>query len=229
MKLDFDDGKANFSNVPPGLAGTIHDQAVTTSLIQPDQLAMGVATHPIKKLVIDFDAVWIGWGKFQLDRPAVPGRRVGLAQLARAKNWSNTVNFHLGAEGELSDNWLLRGGVLIDPTPSPENTLGPDIPDSTRMNLALGGTWRHDSGIHVDVGYQFILLTGQTSTLPQFPGDYGGFANVLGLSLGYSTPKVKEALLLPPADVTPPSARGGPTPAPGTTGPTPAPAPAPAL
>jgi len=35
---------------------------------------------------------------------------------------------------------MLRGGVLVDPTPSPADTLGPDIPDSTRVNLALGGT-----------------------------------------------------------------------------------------
>jgi len=60
--LDFE-GDAHFNNVPRGLAGTIHDQAVTTQFTMPDQLALGVATHPIKKLVIDFDAVWFGWSK----------------------------------------------------------------------------------------------------------------------------------------------------------------------
>ena len=114
---------------------------------------------------------------------------------------------------------------------------GPTSRTRTRVNLAIGGSYRHDSGIHADLGYQFILLTGQTSTLPQFPGDYGGFANVLGLSLGYTTPKAKEALNLPPADatpegMTPPPPDAAPVPPPTTPEPTPAapaPAPPPAL
>lgn len=243
--LDFDDGKAHFNNVPQGLARTIHDQAATTSFTMPDQLAMGVATHPIKKLVIDFDAVWLGWSKVREINIQFQDPASASLNSPERKDWSNTVNFHLGAEGELSDNWLLRGGVLLDPTPSPSNTLGPDIPDSTRVNLAIGGTYRHDSGIHLDAGYQFILLTGQASTLPQFPGDYGGFVNLLGLSVGYSTPKAKEALNLPPPDatpegmtpppegatpppggMTPPPPDAAPVPAPTTPEPTPAPPPA---
>ena len=188
---------------------------------------MGVATHPIKKLVIDFDAVWLGWSRFRSIDSTSRTTRAARSTRRSAKNWHDTVNFHIGAEGELSDNWMLRGGVLFDPSPSPSNTLTPDIPDSTRVNFAVGGTWKHESGIHVDLGYQFIILTGKTSTLPQFPGDYGGFANVLGLSIGYSTPKAKEALNLPPADLTPPP--GDTTPAPADTTPAPAPAPPPAL
>jgi long-chain fatty acid transport protein len=193
VKLNFDDGKAHFGNVPAGLAGAIHDQAVTTSVVLPDQLTMGVATHPVKKLVIDFDAVWIQWSYLKSIDLTFPNDASGTLNKSLPKNWHDTVNFHIGAEGELSDHWMLRGGVLIDPSPSQSNTLTPDIPDSTRVNLAIGGTWKHDIGIHVDVGYQFIILTGKTSTVAAFPGDYGGFANVLGISIGYTTPKAKEA------------------------------------
>jgi long-chain fatty acid transport protein len=193
VKLKFDDGKAHFSNVPAALSGAIHDQAVTTSVVLPDQLTMGVATHPVKKLVIDFDAVWIQWSYLRSIDLTFPNDASGSLNKSLGKNWHDTVNFHLGAEGELSDHWLLRGGVLVDPSPSPANTLTPDLPDATRVNLALGGTWRHESGVHVDVGYQFILLTGKTSTVQAFPGDYGGFAQVLGITIGYATPKAKEA------------------------------------
>jgi long-chain fatty acid transport protein len=225
-KLNFDDGKAHFGGVPAALQGAIHDQAVTTSFVMPDQLAMGVATHPVKKLVIDFDAVWINWSHVHSIDLRFPNDASGALNKSLPKNWNNTVNFHIGAEGELSDNWMLRGGVLIDPSPSPSDTLTPDVPDSTRVNLAVGGTWKHDSGIHVDVGYQFIILTGKTSTNAALPGDYGGFANVLGISFGYTTPKTKEALNLPPADATPPPSDAAPAPAPTTPETTPAPAPA---
>ena len=193
VKLKFDDGKAHFGNVPAGLAGAIHDQAVSSSVILPDQLTMGVATHPVKKLVIDFDAVWIQWSYLRSIDLTFPNDASGTLNKSLPKNWHDTVNFHIGAEGELSDNWMLRGGILLDPSPSQSNTLTPDLPDATRVNFAIGGTWKHESGVHVDVGYQFILLTGKTSTVAALPGDYGGFANVLGISIGYRTPKAKQA------------------------------------
>jgi long-chain fatty acid transport protein len=227
VKTEFDNGLAHFSNVPVALQGAIHDQDVRTSLINPDSLAFGVATHPVKKLVIDFDAVYIRWSHFKSIDLRFPNDASGSLSNVQAKNWDDTVNFHLGAEGELNDIWQLRGGILVDPSPSPANTLTPDIPDSMRINLALGGSWRHESGIHVDAGYQFIILTGKTSTAPGFPGDYGGFVNILGLTVGYTTPKEKEALNLPPADITPPPADAAPPPPPTT--PEPAPAPPPAL
>lgn len=232
-KVEFNDGLADFKNVPPGLQGAIHDQAVRTSLVNPDSLQLGVATRPIKKLVIDFDAVWIQWSHFKSIDLRFPDDASGSLNQTQPKNWDNTVNFHLGAEGELSDHWMLRGGVLVDPTPAPANTLTPDIPDSTRVNLALGGTWKHESGIHVDAGYQFIILTGKTSTAPGFPGDYGGFVNILGLSIGYTTPKEKvvEASNEPPPEMTPapaPMDTTAPPAQPVAPPPEPAPAPAPA-
>ena len=154
---------------------------------------MGVATHPVKKLVIDFDAVWIQWSYLRSIDLTFPNDASGTLNKSLPKNWHDTVNFHIGAEGELSDNWMLRGGILLDPSPSQSNTLTPDLPDATRVNFAIGGTWKHESGVHVDVGYQFILLTGKTSTVAALPGDYGGFANVLGISIGYRTPKAKQA------------------------------------
>jgi long-chain fatty acid transport protein len=215
VKLKFD-GDGHFSNVPIALAGAIHDQPVNTSVVLPDQLTMSVATHPVKKLVIDFDAVWIQWSYLRSIDLNFPNDASGSLNKSLPKNWHDTVNFHLGAEGELSDSWMLRGGVLIDPSPSQSNTLTPDIPDSTRVNLAVGGTWKHQSGVHVDVGYQFIILTGKTSTVAAFPGDYGGFANVLGISIGYATPKAKEASNW----VDPAGAGGEPPPAPPSDAPT---------
>lgn len=193
VKLKFNDGKAHFGNVPASLGGAIHDQSVTSSVVLPDQLTMGVATHPVKKLVIDFDAVWIQWSYLRSIALTFPNDASGTLNKTLPKNWHDTVNFHIGAEGELGEHWMLRGGILYDPSPSPTNTLTPDLPDSNRVNLALGGTWKHESGFHVDVGYQFIILTGKTSTVASLPGDYGGFAQVLGISLGYATPKAKEA------------------------------------
>jgi long-chain fatty acid transport protein len=181
------DGKAHFDSVPAEFGNTLVDQRVTTSLTTPDILQMGAASHPIKDLVIDVDVVWYGWSKFRSIDTTFPNDATGTLSSSEAKNWKNTVNVHAGAEGVISESWRVRGGVLFDPTPSPSSTLAPDVPDADRLSLAVGGGYVHPSGLRVDLAYQFLLAFKKTSTLPQFPGDYSGIVNIVGLSLGYQT------------------------------------------
>jgi long-chain fatty acid transport protein len=93
------DGDAHFSdNVPVPLRSTFHDQRVKTSITTPDVLQMGVATHPIKNLVLDLDVAWYGWSKFRSIDINFPNDTSGLLSTSQAKNWSNTVNVHVGGE-----------------------------------------------------------------------------------------------------------------------------------
>jgi long-chain fatty acid transport protein len=180
------DGDAHFDNVPVELGGTLRDQRVTTSITTPDSLHMAVASRPIDNLVIDLDIAFYGWAKFRsidIHFPATPS-----LDAPEPKNWHNTVNAHLGGEFAIDDSWRVRAGVLYDPSPSPAETLAPDVPDSDRLNLAAGGTYAHPSGFRVDLGYQFLFVLKRTSTLPQLPGDYSGFVNIIGVSVGYRTP-----------------------------------------
>jgi long-chain fatty acid transport protein len=187
VKLNFD-GDAHFSNVPPSFASTLRDQAVSTSLTQPDSLAFGVASRPIEPLLIDVDVVWLGWSKLRSVDLRFPDDASGTLSNSSAKNWSSGVNFHVGGEARVHDNWRVRAGVLYDPSPSPANTLTPDVPDANRLNLAAGGSYVHPSGFHVDLGYQFLVLFSKTSTAPPLYGEYGGNVNILGITLGYRSP-----------------------------------------
>jgi long-chain fatty acid transport protein len=228
IRTDFDDGQAHFSNVPPTLAGTIHDQKVTTGLTHPDQLAIALATHPIDDLVIDAEIVWLGWGKFRSIDINFPDDRSGTLSSSEPKNWSSGINYHLGAEGKVHKNWFVRGGMLYDPSPAPSNTLTPDIPDADRLNLAVGGSYRHDCGFRVDLGYQFLVLFKKHSDSPVFPGDYGGNVNILGISLGYVQPRTPESTAAPaPEPEANPPAESAPAPAPAEGTPTGEPAPSP--
>ena len=187
VKFDFD-GEAHFNNVPIELQGILHDQRVTTSIVTPDVLQMGAASHPIKNLVIDVDVQWYGWAKFHSIDIHFPNDASRTLSSSEPKSWRNTVNIHVGGEAAIDDAWRIRAGVLYDPTPSPASTLTPDIPDSDRLNLAVGGGYYHPSGFHVDLGYQLLLVLKKTSTAPVFPGDYSGIVNIIGVSVGYRTP-----------------------------------------
>ncbi len=230
VKLNFD-GSAHFENIPLPFVSTIHDQRVKTSLTQPDTLAIGLASRPIPQLVVDLDFVWSDWKKVHAIDINFPDDQSGSLSSTQAKNWKNTVNVRIGGELSVADAWRVRAGALYDKSPSPDQTLTPETPDANRLNLALGGGYVHKSGFRADLGYQFIMLFEKTSTAPQLPGQYSGFVNLVGISIGYSVPIGKATNSTPPpASVEPAPVTAAPSapivaPAPVETPPAPMPEP----
>jgi len=59
-------GNAHFSGVEdPSLRTTLRDQPITANFKLPDQIGAGVAFRPVDRLLLDFDAVYYGWQRFQ--------------------------------------------------------------------------------------------------------------------------------------------------------------------
>ena len=187
VKLSFD-GLAHFENVPSPLQYAIHDQRGGTSLLTPDTFAMGAAFWPTPSLLLAADVVWYGWGNLRSVDLAFPDDASNTLASSKPKSWHNVVNYHVGAEAIVAEAWRVRGGIVYDPSPSPKDTLTPDIPDADRINFALGGSYIHPSGFRAEVGYTLVAFLSADSTSPELPGKYGGFANVLGISLGYRSP-----------------------------------------
>jgi long-chain fatty acid transport protein len=182
-------GNASFTNIPESFSGTLHDQAITSRFVMPDTFQFGVAYRPIPKLVLDLDVDYFGWNHFQSIDIHFPNDTTGTLSQSQPKNWSSNVQVHLGTEYMINDTWTIRGGAMYDPTPSPDNTITPDLPDANRVNIAVGGSWHHKSGFYVDLAYEAVILIPQDSTAPQLPGTYSGFANIVALAVGYATPK----------------------------------------
>jgi len=192
VKLNFD-GHAHFENIPPPLTAAIHDQRVSSSLTQPDSLALGIASRPIPGLVLDVDLVWFDWKKVTSVAMNFPDDQTGALSTSLRKDWKNTVSLSMGGEAKVAGSWRVRAGVMVDPSPSPADTLSPETPDADRLNLALGVGYRHGSGMYADLGYQLILLFKKPSTAPELPGEYGGLVHILGISVGYASARAPSA------------------------------------
>lgn len=211
------DGHGHFDDVPAAFAPIFHDQAVSTGLTNPDQFAVGASTRPIKSLLFDFDVVWTGWSKLRSIDIDFPNDTSHSLSSSEPKNWHDTVNYHLGGEGVIARDWRVRGGLLFDPTPSPEQTLAADLPDASRLNIAVGGGYVHPIGVRVDLAYQILVLLNHTSTFPTLPGQYGGVVNIVGISVGYTLPNREtppsDSTIQPGAPPPPPTAPPPPPPA----------------
>jgi long-chain fatty acid transport protein len=149
----------------------------------PASLGLGVAVTPIPRLTLAFDANWVRWSS--LEQLFFELQTTAAASPPAPKNWEDRWNFRLGGEYGVTDALAVRAGIVYDPTPSPEETLSPDLPDADRLRFSVGAGYAFSS-FRVDAGYQLVVLQEQRSTFPPLPGTYSGTAHVIGLTLGYS-------------------------------------------
>lgn len=176
------EGRADFQNVVPELAGTLVDQGVRTSVRLPDIAYLGVSSRPVKNLRLGVDLHHVFWSQFRqlalrFDDPALNSDNV--------KKWRDVSSLHFGGEYALTPRAQVRAGFTFDPTPSPVSTLTPDLPDATRYKVSVGGGYAFGD-LRLDAAYQLVLLQETTSTAEGFPGSYKGTAHVVALTLGYS-------------------------------------------
>lgn len=184
-------GTAEFTDVPPSptLQAVFKNQPVSTDITLPDIVAFGVALRPTADWLIDFDAVWYSWqtfGGLDIRFPQTPSLT---AQSYQPKRWKAATNYHLGTEYRVSNRWRARAGVLYDISPAPDDTLGPELPDSNRINFALGGGYK--AGMwSLDAAYQYIHFLPRESTSTSSsangfnPAEYKNGAHAFSLTVG---------------------------------------------
>jgi long-chain fatty acid transport protein len=190
-------GNAHFTNVPPEFQGTIHDQAAKTTVHTPATFGVGIAYWPIPALRLAFDADYVGWQVVRNlsitfpETPPTPPNTLGPLDTFLPKNWHHSWNYHLGGEYVVNEQWRVRAGIMYDQTPSPNDTITPDLPDFDRVNIGAGAGYRYYN-FNFDLGYQLIILTHNTSTaiVPPpstlvSPATYNGTANIISFTIGY--------------------------------------------
>jgi len=182
VNLNFS-GNAHFENVPPSYTGTFKDQTATTKLKLPDTFGFGIAVRPIPELVIDLDLNYFAWQQFQAIDIKFENPQLNTYE---AKQWAHSWNYRIGAEYTLNEHIQLRTGILYDKNPGPTYTLLPDIPDTDRINIGIGGTYRFGA-FRFELAYQFIKFLGETSTYPnpKYQYEYGATAHVIALTFGF--------------------------------------------
>jgi long-chain fatty acid transport protein len=182
VKLDFE-GTGDFDIADPYRSQLPPDGDIATTITLPQSIAGGIAYDPTPELEIEFNAVWINWAKFEELRIALPGD----AESVAVQNYKNTVSYRLGLEYALKPQQMaLRAGFIYDPTPIPNTTLSPQLPDIDRKNITIGASKQFgDFAAHLGLLW---VTPGERKTsdamyMPEFKGTYGVQAFVASLQL----------------------------------------------
>jgi len=188
VKLDFKDGRANFSPANPDFAPALPDQPGTASITLPDIITAGVMGRPRDDLALTFDAnlvLWSAYDRIDIDFQTAPDRAI-------VPNGRNAVTLRGGADWTFParcPGLHLRGGLIYDRSAIPSSNLGPGLPDADRIDVAAGAGYGrgHFRG---DLGYLLVVFLPADATGGQEGpvGTYRTVAHLIGLTLAATWP-----------------------------------------
>jgi long-chain fatty acid transport protein len=188
VKLGFDDGRANFNPANPDFAPVLPDQGGRASITLPDIITVGVMGRPRDDLALTFDAnlaLWSTYDRINIDFQTAP-------DLAIVPSGRNTFTLRGGADWTFPARWPglhLRGGLIYDRSAIPSSNLGPGLPDSDRIDVALGAGYGRGH-LRGDLGYLLVVFLPADSTGGQEGpvGTYNTIAHLVGLTLTATWP-----------------------------------------
>lgn len=126
------------------------------SIDMPAYLALGIRNNSLDRWTFLFDATWTQWSSYKsldLCFDKYPGSdRPGTAKNPR--KWHDVWTYHLGAEYQLTDKWVLRAGLDYDNSPANRRSISPEMPDSDKWLMTFGAGYQGEHwGFDVAYGY----------------------------------------------------------------------------
>ncbi len=134
-----------------------------------------------ERTTYEFDLLYTGWSSMNTYRIRSEDP---LFSRSYHKGWSNTISLSAGINRKLKEGLELRIGYMYDITPVPLSTRGPELPDSTRNIVTLGGSYSR-GGLDLGFSYQATYFKKAKSSLPGLLGHYRNFAHLLSIHIGY--------------------------------------------
>jgi long-chain fatty acid transport protein len=193
VAVDYD-GDGTFTQVPSGndaLDGAVSsllpgNQGVGTRIEFPPLVSLGVAFRHSETMTFEIDLNWAGWSTF--DTLPFDFRKDAALNTVRPQEYSDVFSVRAGAEYRPMETWAFRAGYYFDPSPQPDKSVSPLLPDSDRHGITFG--FGHRAGAWTVDMYDLILVFLERDTNGHshdgYNGSYASWANLIGLNVGYS-------------------------------------------
>ena len=166
-----------------GVPSAFTDTPARFDLTTPE-IASISAFHQIDdKWAIMGDVRWTRWGQFPWLRIEYDN---STPDTFIPTDWRNVFRYSAGASYKWSEKLTLRAGLAFDDSPISGDFRGPGIPDSDRIEVAIGLGYAISDRLWMDAGYQHLFfktgnarrISGTGSTLN---GDFNINVDVLGV------------------------------------------------
>jgi len=192
FELKIKNGDVTIRNLNPyyntGLLGAAPSNMTGSATVNmPATFAIGVA-YTIDRLTLEANADWTLWSKYKKLPISFSNQVPTLTNQDLEKNWKDVCALRFGMQYQVTDPLALRAGVVYDPSPVPKETMGPELPDSYRMNYMIGAGYKVGSWT-IDTAFMYIDKSNRTvnnmSGNTGFNGTWTGNAWLAGLDISY--------------------------------------------
>lgn len=142
-------------------------------LSTPETVMFSTTWEATERLRLSTLIRWSNWEKFKtmefkannpddlyagLGMPAgAVAQYAGLGTVAIENNWRAAWLFTVGADYKLNDQWTIRGGFGMETDPIKDQTTRTAvIPDSKRLWVACGASWKPNQNWQLDLAYAHL-------------------------------------------------------------------------
>jgi len=155
----------------------------TTDFKTPADIGFGLAFKPSEKLTFTGDVAYTMWSALdsiliELDGSDPSGRPA--TNSAIVLDWDNTLRFSLGAEYWAAKPLAIRLGYYFDPSPAPNETFTPLIPDLGDKNSVNIGAALLFSGLELSYNFEYLAFADRNVTVSSDVNGDGVFDNYPG-------------------------------------------------
>ncbi len=156
-------------------------------LTLPSFLAVGVSFQPTDELTFEVDWLQIGWSAYDKLSVDFKNETAAVTDTDSPKNWEDSYSIRFGVQYQLNDDLAIRGGVMRDNDPAPDETLDPILPGADRTLFSLGLGYTMDN-LQIDGGYMLLLQDDREISTSEIDwnGKYESIATLFAISFGYS-------------------------------------------
>lgn len=152
----------------------------------PSELRAGAWLAPYPELRVELDIAFRRWSGLDDSVTTITSPTAAPVVRTRRRDWNNTLSLRLGVEGDLTDALSIGGGIALEPSPVPENTLEPGFPRGDALVLGVGASYVVEA-ITFDLGYSFHDYSNQNvrgiESNPTTPGRFEGREQVWSVSV----------------------------------------------
>ena len=156
----------------------------------PQQVAFGVAFHPVSKWLVSTEGQWINWHS-TMDQFKVFGPWVGTGVVALPLHWQNEWVANLGTQYELTKSWQVRAGFAYGSDPIRTQDLQANLimPAIVTTAVTIGATQKlpmrwslTEAAMHT---FKATSTDGTLFGMPIAPLQASMSENSIGIQIGY--------------------------------------------
>ncbi len=136
------------------LLGDEFDAQMETEFDLPKIARVGFAIVPEGPLSFSADLFWQNWSVVKENRVQIKGLP-GLDEIVVLRDWQDSWVLSTGLEYQLSGGHALRAGFFFDQGAIPTSTVSVDDPDSDKIGITGGVTFRASKSLLVDLSADY--------------------------------------------------------------------------